>query len=41
MICKNCINYVVCKAHHATCRKFRFLRFITFGKYGKEKVKRK
>ena len=34
MICHKCTNSI-CKAYHGTCRRFRFLRFITFGKYGK------
>lgn len=40
MICHKCTNSI-CKAYHGTCRRFRLLRFITFGKYGKEMVGRK
>ena len=33
MICNKCTNHV-CKAYHGTCRKYRFLKLITFGRYG-------
>lgn len=37
-ICTNCNNYV-CKAYHGTCRKYRFLKLITFGRYGRKEIK--
>ncbi len=35
MICNNCTNYV-CKAYHGTCKKYRFLKLITLGRYGRK-----
>lgn len=40
MICNKCTNSV-CKVYHGTCRKFRFLRFITCRRYGKEMIERR
>ena len=34
MICTKCNNYV-CKAYKGTCLKFRLLKLITFGRYGR------
>ena len=34
MICDKCNNYV-CHAYHGTCRKYRLLKLITFGRYNK------
>ena len=36
MLCSNCYNYI-CKAYQGTCRKYRFLNLITFGKYRRKK----
>ena len=32
MICDKCTNSV-CKAYRGTCRRYRFLKLITFGMY--------
>jgi hypothetical protein len=36
MICDRCDN-AICKAYKGTCRKYRLLKLITFGIYGRVK----